>query len=60
MRQDRLMKFVKNDDFELQYHLGETNIVINILSKKSTGIYDDGKRIIFKNKLELSYGTKTK
>jgi len=29
------MKFIKNYDFELQYHLGKETIVVNARSKKS-------------------------
>ena len=38
MRQRRWMEFLKDYDFELQYHLGKANIVTNDLSKKSLHI----------------------
>ena len=35
MRQRRWMKFFKDYDFELHYHLGKANIVADTLSRKS-------------------------
>ena len=35
MRQRRWMEFLKDYEFELQYHLGKANVVANALSRKS-------------------------
>jgi len=38
MRQRRWMKFLKDYDFELQYHPSKANVVANALSRKSLHI----------------------
>jgi len=35
MRQRRWMKFLKDYDFELQYHPGKANVIVDALSRKS-------------------------
>jgi len=35
MRQKRWMKFLKDYDFELLYHLGKANVVADALSRKT-------------------------
>ena len=38
MRQRRRMKFLEDYDFNLHYHLGKANVVVDALSWKSRGI----------------------
>lgn len=35
MRQRRWMEFIKDYDFELQYHMGKANVVADVLSRKT-------------------------
>lgn len=35
MRQRRWMEFIKDYDFEFQYHLGKENVVADVLSRKT-------------------------
>lgn len=39
MRHKRWLEFLKNYDFELSYHPGKTNVVIDALSRRSLHIY---------------------
>ncbi|PWG74899.1 hypothetical protein DF186_15505, partial [Enterococcus hirae] len=39
MRQRRLMEFLKDYDFKLSYYSGKLNIVSDVLSRKSLGIF---------------------
>ena len=38
MRQHRWMKYLKDYDFTLHYHLGKANVVADALSRKSWGV----------------------
>ena len=38
MRQRRWMKYLKDYDFTLHYHLGKANVVVDALSRKSWGV----------------------
>ena len=39
MRQRRWMKFLEDYDFTLHYHRGKANVVVDVLSRKSRGVF---------------------
>ena len=38
MRQGRWMEFLKDDEFDLNYHPGKANVVVDTLNRKSLNV----------------------